>query len=159
MRGRPTKPTALKLVTGNPGKRALNKKEPKPEDANLAAPRWLIPEAAAVWNEIAPTLGSTGLLTKVDVQMLAMGCVAIAQFRIAAKETASELVASKIVENKDGDPIEIGLHVNPWLVAQSMSFKQAMAVFTQFGMSPAARSRLVVEKSEDGKSKAASYFN
>lgn len=159
MRGRPSKPTALKLVTGNPGKRAINKNEPKPDDADLSAPYWLNAEASAVWNEVAPHLSKVGLLTQADVHMLGMGCIAVAQFRVAAQEAGNELVKSKTIEDKDGAPVETGHHVNPWLVAQSMSFKQAMAVFTQFGMSPAARSRVVVEQGEDGKGKAALYFD
>lgn len=160
MKGRKPTPTALKLIKGNPGKRAINKHEPKPEDAGIEPPYWLNPEAAAVWNEIAPNLSGVGLLTVADIHMLGMGCIAIAQFRTAANQTGDELVKAKTVEDKDGAPVEIGHHVNPWLVAQSMSFKQAMAVLAQFGMSPAARSRVVAEpQSEDGKDKAASYFN
>ncbi len=159
MRGRPPKPTALKLITGNPGKRSINKAEPKPNNADLSAPYWLNPDAALVWDDIAPGLSSAGVLTTADVHMLGMGCVAVAQFRIAARLVGNEVISSKIIENKDGEPIEVGHHVNPALVAQSMSFKQAMAVFTQFGMSPAARSRIVVEQSEHGKAKASSYFD
>src|SRR6478736_3335807 len=102
MKGRPRKPTVLKIVTGNPGKREINKDEPKPEDADLAAPYWLNPEAAAVWNEIAPHLGKVGLLTTADVHMLGMGCIAVAQFRIAAQAAGDELVKSKTIEDKDG---------------------------------------------------------
>jgi P27 family predicted phage terminase small subunit len=160
MKGRPSKPTNLKLVTGNPGRRSLNKNEPKPDDASISAPLWLDNDSASVWDEIAPQISAIGLLTTMDVQMLAIGCVAISQFRTAAKQTGATLVKSKVVENSDGEPVERGHHVNPWLVAQSMSFKQAMAVLAQFGMSPAARSRVVADpENENGKNKAASYFD
>ena len=35
MRGKKPKPTHLKLITGNPGKRPLNEAEPKPEGLKL----------------------------------------------------------------------------------------------------------------------------
>jgi len=41
------KPTALKLVEGNPSKRAISEKEPKPEVVKgVPAPTWMAAEAA-----------------------------------------------------------------------------------------------------------------
>lgn len=162
MAGRPPKPTALKLVQGNPGKRAISKAEPDPEYLNdLTAPAWLPESAADVWNEVVPHLRKANLLTHLDVPMLEQGCVAIAQFRKAALTAESELVKSKQVETEGGGVATVGEHINPWLIVQSMSFKQAMAVFQQFGMSPAARTRVAVNPQGDlfGQGdKAASYF-
>jgi hypothetical protein len=39
--GRPPKPTALKLMTGNPGRRPLPKDEPAPPKGDVLAPAWL----------------------------------------------------------------------------------------------------------------------
>lgn len=157
---RPSKPTALKLVTGNPGKRALNKQEPDPTYLNdLTPPPWLDAAAAQVWNEVAPKLRAAKVLTEVDVQILAMGCVSIAQYRQAVKRTGADLVKSKIVEGEDGQPIETGEQINPWYIVQSMSFKQATAVFREFGMSPAARTRIAIQPQGDlFAEKGESYF-
>lgn len=147
---RPPKPTALKLVAGNPGKRALNRSEPDPEYLiDLTAPGYLLPKAAVVWDEIVPHLRQAKLLTNVDVPMLAMGCTAIAQYREAVRRAGDDLVKSKVIEGETGESIETGEHVNPWLVVQSMSSKQAMAVLQQFGMSPASRSRVAVNPQGD----------
>lgn len=81
--------------------------------------------------------------------MLGMGCTAIAQYRAAARQSGDDLVKSKAVQNEDGEVVETGMHINPWLIVQSMSFKQAMAVFQQFGMSPAARTRIAVNPQGD----------
>ena len=43
MAGRKPKPTAIKELEGNPGKRKLNKKEPKPEKGMPVCPEWLLP--------------------------------------------------------------------------------------------------------------------
>lgn len=150
--GAPRKPTQLKVVEGNKGKRKLDHHEPDPEYLNdLTPPDYLIPAAAAVWNEVAPNLRAARLLTKVDVHMLAMGCNAIAQYRAAAAHACADgLIKSKlVVPEAGGDPVAVGEHVNPWLIVQSMSFKQAMSVFQQFGMSPAARTRISVNPQGD----------
>ena len=47
VRGRKPKPSHLKLVTGNPGKRAINTQEPVPERILPAPPAELTAEARA----------------------------------------------------------------------------------------------------------------
>jgi P27 family predicted phage terminase small subunit len=150
MKGRTPKPTALKVITGNPGKRSSNKQEPDPEYLmDLEPPVWLHASAKDVWNEVAPHLAAAKLLTQVDVQALAMGCIAIAQYRQAVRVTGDDLVKSKVVLDEDEKPVAAGEHLNPWLIVQSMSFKQAMAIFQQFGMSPAARTRIAIQPQGD----------
>lgn len=150
MAGRNPKPTALKVIEGNKGKRKIGANEPDPAYLNdLTPPAWLSSAAAEVWNEIAPNLRKACVLTELDVQALAMGCVAVAQYRAAVRRVGEDLVKSKQVENDEGRACEVGEHVNPWMIVQSMTFKQAMAIFAQFGMSPAARTRIVVNPQGD----------
>jgi P27 family predicted phage terminase small subunit len=143
--GRPAKPTELKLIEGNKGKRAINKQEPDPQYiTDLTAPAWLSKTAKAVWDEVVPHLKNAHLVTMVDIQPLAMGCNAIAQYRISAAKTGEDMVKVKVKEDEDGKLVEYGEHLNPWMIVQSMAFKQAMTIFQQFGMSPAARTRISV---------------
>ena len=44
-RGRKPKPTAVKVLEGNPGKRSLNTGEPKPDKKAPRCPAWLEDEA------------------------------------------------------------------------------------------------------------------
>lgn len=161
---RPRKPTNLKLVEGNRGKRSLSNQEPDPEYLDdLTAPEYLDARAKAVWNEIAPALRRTRLLTGIDSQMLALGCIAVAQCRHATEKLKDNFVRNEIeIKGKPGE-VTHGESLNPWLIVQSMSFKQAMAVFREFGMSPAARTRIAIQPQGDlfGKGKdpkAAGYF-
>ena len=48
--GRKPKPTALKKLEGNPGKRKLNTKEPVPGKGMPDCPKWLLPVAKEEWN-------------------------------------------------------------------------------------------------------------
>jgi P27 family predicted phage terminase small subunit len=158
------KPTNIKVLEGNKGKRPLNKQEPDPEYLeDLTAPDYLSDEAKKIWDDVAPNLRKAMLLTIVDVQMLAMGCTAIAQYRIASRMASDNLVKAKMVEpEKGGEAVPTGEHVNPWLIVQSMCFKQAMAMFMQFGMSPAARARISINPQGDlfgnAQGKEAKYF-
>lgn len=76
--GRPTKPTALKIMEGNPGKRKLPENEPTPPDGEVVRPR-MSPRAARVWDRYAPMVQAMGLLTPVDVPAFATLCGLIAQ--------------------------------------------------------------------------------
>ena len=55
-RGRPPKPTALKILEGNRGKRALNTDEPKPKSGAPKCPSFLSPEAKKEWRRIVRAL-------------------------------------------------------------------------------------------------------
>jgi hypothetical protein len=59
--GRKPKPTALKLLTGNPGGRKLNANEAKPDLAQPTPPDFLNDHAKVEWGRIVGTLFRTGL--------------------------------------------------------------------------------------------------
>ncbi len=82
-RGPPPKPTHLKAVTGNPGKRKLNDRESQARKEAPRCPNWLIPEAKRVWRDIVPKLKRLGVLTEVDGQALAAYCQTYARWREA----------------------------------------------------------------------------
>lgn len=161
---RPSKPTALKLIAGNPGKRALNKQEPDPQYlADMTPPQWLPKAAVLVWEEMAPQAAAAKVLTTIDVQAFAMGCVAVAEYRKAAARVDSDgSIKAKHERNEEGEVVVVGEHLNPWAGAQSMYFKQALAMFTQFGMTPRARTGIALQPQGDlfgnGQSGAAGYF-
>jgi P27 family predicted phage terminase small subunit len=144
MAGRIPKPTELKLIEGNRGKRAINKQEPDPEYLeadNLTPPAWLPDAAKAVWNEVVPDLQKARLVAKIDVELLAHGCAAAARCRRATIEAEANpvLVGAK---GKGGS-------INLWLIVQSMSFKQMDKVLGVFGVGPAARTRIALQPQMD----------
>lgn len=137
---RPTKPSHLKLVEGNRGKRAQKQYEPDPDYVlDLAAPSHLPLWAVAVWDDIAPKLRASKLLTIVDVEAVCQMCIAIAQYRQATTELNMNFLHHG----------QKGISLNQLMVAQSMAFKQANALMQQFGMTPAARARVVVNSQGD----------
>ena len=91
MRGRRPKPTALKLLEGNPGKRPLPENEPTPPDGDVVRPR-MRKRAAEVWEQYAPMVIEMGLLTPVDVPAFAMLCALVAE----AQKDPESMAAARI---------------------------------------------------------------
>lgn len=157
--GRPPKPTALKLLTGNPGRQALSKQEPDPIYlTNLEPPAWLSAAAKAVWAAEAPAAMRTHLLTEVDVQQFAMLCDALAGYRQATAHTDEQgAVKGRPLLRDDGTPVldqagravAAGEHINAWTLVQSMRFKQVMALCDRFGLNPQARTRIAINPQGD----------
>ena len=67
MAGRKPKPTAIKKLEGNPGKRKLNTKEPIPAKGMPECPQWLLAEAKKEWERLADLMNQMGVLTEVDM--------------------------------------------------------------------------------------------
>lgn len=82
MAGRKPKPTALKLVRGNPGKRPINRNEPIPEGP-VEKPSFVKGAALRKWNRYAPELIRIGVLRSVDADMFGAWCVLMAEFAAA----------------------------------------------------------------------------
>lgn len=78
--GTKPKPTKLKILEGNPGKRPINIHEPKPKPITPACPRWLSPAAKKEWKRIVPELENLGLLTCVDGAALEGYCQSYARW-------------------------------------------------------------------------------
>jgi phage terminase small subunit len=69
--GTKPKPTHLKLVTGNPGKRTLNRKEANAKAAIPAPPVHLTADAVEEWNRVAADLYNLGIFSEIDRAALA----------------------------------------------------------------------------------------
>ena len=61
MAGRKPKPTAIKKLEGNPGKRKLNTQEPIPAKGMPECPEWLMPEAKKEWERLADLMNQMGV--------------------------------------------------------------------------------------------------
>lgn len=133
----PPKPTRLKILQGNPGKRPLNRREPQPTQKLPKCPVWLAPAAKKKWKSLVPELGRIGLLTVVDGDALAAYCQAWAEFEWATRTLARE--GRTVTIPKTG-------YVMPHpAVAQQRSAWKAVREFSAlFGLDPSSRSRLEV---------------
>lgn len=136
MAGRPPKPTALKKLGGNPGKRALNTNEPKPKGKRPSCPKHLQGEARREWNRMSKQLYELGLLTEVDRAALAAYCQAWARW-VQAEDEMRKVDFRMITTTDSGYPV-----VSPWMGIATTAMKQMKTFLTEFGMTPSSRSKV-----------------
>ena len=134
--GRPPQPTRLKLLRGNPGKRALNQHEPKPERGLPPCPKHLQGEARREWRRMGKQLDELGVLSKIDRSAFAAYCVQWARWVEAEEEVRK---TSSIVRAPSGYPM-----VNPWLTIAGAAHDRMIKILAEFGMTPSSRTRIAV---------------
>lgn len=136
MAGRKPKPTSLKVLEGNPGKRQLNQNEPKPDTSLPKCPAWLSREAKREWKRISPFLEQAGLLTQVDRAALAGYCQSYANWKAAEEHIAQE---GSTFETPNGYQQQ-----TPWVSIAQTNLKNMLKFCAEFGLTPSSRSRIVV---------------
>ena len=140
-KGRPPKPTRLRVLEGNPGRRPLPANEPQPTRRAPPMPEHLGAEARGEWKRVAPKLAELGVLTEVDRTTLAAYCQAWDRLVKAERELAKN---GMVTARKDGY-----LLVSPWVTIANQASKEMRAYAVEFGLTPAARSRLHIKPPED----------
>jgi P27 family predicted phage terminase small subunit len=137
MRGRKPKPTHLKLLEGNPGKRALNGAEPKPPRGIPTCPAHLTAPAKAEWKRLAQDLHTVGLLTLVDRGALAAYCQSWGRWVEAER---------KLQETPHLFKTPAGyVQISPWLTIANKERELMARYMTELGLTPSSRSRLAVQ--------------
>ena len=137
MRGRKPKPTALKELEGNPGKRRLNQREPKPTGDLYAAPGWMTDSQREGW-AYAITHSPHGLLKHLDRSVLAIWVVAEDLHREAAEKIAQYGLLTK--SPNAGLPLQ-----SPYLAILNKQAQLMLKAGSELGFSPASRTRVQVE--------------
>jgi len=133
-RGRKPTPTALRVLRGNAGKRALPQGEPKPAPARPECPPQLQGEARQEWERVADELEPLGLLAKVDRAALALYCDAWGRW-VEATEALRQY--GLVIKSPSGYPMQ-----SPYLAIASKAADQMRLLLGEFGMSPASRTRV-----------------
>jgi P27 family predicted phage terminase small subunit len=134
MKGRRPLPTALKELAGNPGKRALNKSEPKPPAAAPACPAHLDAEAKKEWRRILKELAPLGMISKLDRAALAAYCQAWGRWVQAEEQLRKH---GPVVKSPSGFPMQ-----NPYLSIANAAMEQMRKYMVEFGLTPSSRSRI-----------------
>ena len=130
-------PTALTLVRGNPGRRKLPVNEPKPPITCPDPPDYLVDVAKVEWHRVCPRLADLGLMSDIDIAVLAAYCGAY-----------GDLVAA--TENQSGKSTVMKTHNGNWVQSPFVSMirqsRQDMVRFAaELGMTPSARAGMSIE--------------
>ena len=155
-KGRKPKPSALKLVTGNPGKRPMNKAEAKVRLSMPAPPPFLSDDAKVEWGRVVGTLYNAGLMTELDRAALAAYCQAYGRWAQAERAIveAAERAIAEAEENDLPVPIAPGLTTvtsngnvinSPLVGIANKAHADVMRYAVEFGMTPSSRSRVTAD--------------
>jgi len=146
--GRKPKPTALKRLEGNPGKRQLNEHEPVPPKSIIRCPAWLEAEAKKEWKRLAPSLEAMGILTSVDITAFAGYCQAYARWKEAEEFITQQ---AGLLRRMTATGHSIGILVDGAQNAQEqLEAANAALARTTFG-----KTRLVMLQNGDAETRAA----
>ena len=141
--GRRPVPTALKKLRGNPGKRHLPKNDAQPRKGIPHCPQHIQGEGRREWRRVVGELASCGLMTYVDRAALAAYCQAWDRWVMAEDVLRS---AGVLIKTPTGMLVQ-----SPMLAVANHAMNQMRAFLCEFGMTPAARTRIKAEFPEEDK--------
>lgn len=138
LRGRAAQPTKLKILRGNPGKRAINKAEPPPLAGEIHQPADIAtdPVAMETWNRIVPMLQEMGIAGQQDYLILADICRKNSRRVMAQAVLTAE---GLILTGPQG-----GQRVHPAFEIVETCESQLRMLYSRVGLDPSGRSSLKV---------------
>lgn len=147
--GNPRKPTALRVIQGNPGRRPIPKNEPRPRPGIPYQPKHLDAYAREEWDRMAAELLGIGLVTPIDGVPFAAYCVCVSRWRqseesLARMKARDPVTNGLLIKTTNGNVIQ-----NPLIGIANRSMLMAIRIAGEFGMSPAARARFGELKRND----------
>lgn len=150
--GRPRKPSAVKKANGTFRPSRAAKNEVSFPVSRLNPPDWLDDEAREEWERIIPLLDSVRILTDADLLALANYC-SVAGLAIQATKAYQ----------RDGiyPPLLRGAkirRVHPMVAVAKEARMQALRYAVEFGLTPAARSRVHGQDPDNEKKDEAEEF-
>ena len=145
MAGRRPKPTALKLVEGNPGKRKINKAEPKPARSIPSCPAHLSDSGKVAWGRLSVLLDRMGVLTDADGAALERLCDCYTDI-LECRELIKQDGRTYKTLTAQGDTLIKG---NPAVAQLRAADAQFKSYLIEFGLTPAARSKVHATPDED----------
>jgi P27 family predicted phage terminase small subunit len=134
MRGRRPKPTTLKLLQGNPGRRPINADEPSFPALESECPAHLGTMAAAEWTRMKELFKEQNIFTEADRAALAAYCLAWGRWVEAENQVRQ---SGMLVKSPSGYPMQ-----NPWLSIANKAMEQMNRLTPEFGFTPSSRSKI-----------------
>jgi len=136
-KGPAPKPTALKLLQGNPGHQTLNKLEPKLKPAAPELPSDLNAEALKRWKFYVPLLLKARMVAALDGGGLAAICRNEAMIAVCQREIKKQ---GLFITSKRSGVVRVNAAAQKLEALQDQNRKLAQ----EYGMTPSARTRLQV---------------
>jgi P27 family predicted phage terminase small subunit len=135
----------MRQLEGNPGKRAINDREPIPPPGVPECPDFLEGEARAEWFRAASVLQEMNLLSRADRSALAAYCTVYARWVHA--EAQVKKYGSIVKSPEKGFPMK-----SPYLSIADQALESMRKLMVEFGLTPSSRSRIRVLEDSDVRS-------
>ena len=138
-RGRKPKPTMLRVLQGNPGKRALNHEEPAYRPGAPDKPAFLDDFASEEWDRLTEMLAAARVITTGDSGILIVACDAYSQLRQCQK-----FLKEKGSLSYDASSVGGGTSYKPYPEAAQLNVarRQYQSALSELGLSPSSRSKV-----------------
>lgn len=143
MKGRKPKPTYLRVLDGNAGKRPLNEHEPVPAGKleERVAPTHLTDAQKEIWRE-AMKSAPPGMLRSLDESALEVWVCA----RVIHREAVAQVARlGSLLKAKSGLPYQ-----NPYLAIANKQAQIMLKAAAELGFTPSSRSRVKIDPPKPG---------
>lgn len=140
MVGRKPKPTQLRVLQGNPGKRAINKQEPMFSSDLPQPPQYLNERAKEIFCELRDEIDQMGYASRSHAR--ALGLVATRLEEV--EHCAAVLDQSGYYYETTTEWGETIKHIRPEVSIRQKSLLHAHSLLAEFGLTPSSASRIVV---------------
>lgn len=144
-RGPQPKPTPLKLLRGNPGKRKLNKAEPRVRPEAPPMPPDLCDLAVEAWERLVPQLAELRIIGRIDADALRLWCETWALWR-RARDLIEEQGFTTSYTDVDGTE---RITARPEVNMERRYYRDLLTFGRDFGLTPSSRSGLKVAGDEE----------
>lgn len=137
-------PTHLKVIRGNPGKRALPKNEPKPTPGIPDPPPGFSKAFEDEWRRTCADLADMGLLAKADRGAIVGYCESMAEF----------IEMYKLVEEEGRVIVSLktmSRYMNPSVGIKNAAMDRVLKFAQQLGLTPSARTRIKTNEKPEQK--------
>ena len=135
-RGPSRKPTRLRVLEGNPSKRALNEREPEPPAGLPRCPKELDRAARAEWRRMGSALEEMGVVTQVDGAVLAAYCTLYSRWLQAESQIKKH---GMLIRSPNGHLMQ-----SPYLNIANRCLEKMRGFLQELGLTPSSRSQVAV---------------
>lgn len=150
-------PDKIKNLRGTSRKDRSNPSQPVPKAADSIpdAPQYWNKYAKEEWYRVTAELQAIGILHEIDLSIIQVYCYNWGLW-CEASRTLEEEGKTIMMQNKGGGVYPIK---SPWIAIKSDAEKALMKLTSEFGFSPASRTRISAPKKEGEKDPLKSMFD
>ncbi len=151
MAGRKRTPDHLKVVAGTDRPDRMNPSAPKPSAELPEAPQWLSKRAAEIFAQLVDVITPMGIGSASDTAMLALAASRLEEVEIctAIIEDGGRTFVSSVEKDENDVVVSQQIKGHPAVAQRSEAMRHAQSLLAEFGLSPAARSKVSATKPDD----------